>query len=130
LESADFRRVAISVDGSVFQPGDSPLLCNAPATDFDAYHAVKNTRDSFSKPSTENSVNMPFSCYSFVTINGRSRLPSKDVDILYSKGSLYLPEKVILDESIRQYSLYIHPILPFLDFEACRGWLFHIKKRF
>jgi hypothetical protein len=56
-----------------------------------------------------------YSAYSFVNVNGLSKLPQEDIQYLELKSSLRLPTRPYLDEFIRQYFRYVHPCLPVLN---------------
>ncbi|KAH7166467.1 fungal-specific transcription factor domain-containing protein [Dactylonectria macrodidyma] len=53
--------------------------------------------------------------YPFIQLPDLSRMPAEDVDCLSLQGCLQLPPRLILDEFVRHYFLYVHPIVPLLD---------------
>ena len=48
-------------------------------------------------------------------MNNSSFLSSNDIDFLESQGCMKVPEQIVLDQVVRQYFRYVHPLLPLLD---------------
>ncbi|KAH7146918.1 hypothetical protein B0J13DRAFT_664667 [Dactylonectria estremocensis] len=57
--------------------------------------------------------------YPFIQLPDLSRIPADEVDCLSLQGCLQLPPRLILDEFVRHYFLYVHPIVPLLDEGHC-----------
>ncbi|KAI5458827.1 fungal-specific transcription factor domain-containing protein [Mariannaea sp. PMI_226] len=72
------------------------------------------THQPFTAPSTPATF-ITFSYYRFVDAGAMYELPPQDVSFLEQRGCFHLPARPALDEFLRQYFIYSHPILPLLN---------------
>lgn len=56
-----------------------------------------------------------YTYHPFLSRNELSHLSPRDLNLLDSQSCLRVPTRPILHEFIRQYFLYIHPLLPMMD---------------
>ncbi|CAG9961935.1 unnamed protein product [Clonostachys byssicola] len=53
--------------------------------------------------------------FEFLELSGLSNVPGQDIDYLVSQGAFRIPIRQVLWESMKQYFLYIHPLLPLVN---------------
>ncbi|KAG8664142.1 uncharacterized protein FPOAC1_014035 [Fusarium poae] len=53
--------------------------------------------------------------YGFIKLGNMETLSSEDLHYLQTQRCFHLPSKLLLDELIRRYLFYVHPLLPILD---------------
>jgi hypothetical protein len=56
-----------------------------------------------------------YTYHEFLRHNDFSHLSERDFDLLDTQSCLRVPNRMAMDEFVRQYFLYIHPLLPMLD---------------
>lgn len=58
---------------------------------------------------------VPFSSYSFISLEVPASLDQGALAFLASRGCLSLPKREVVDEFITQYFLHVHPWAPIID---------------
>ncbi|KAK0375736.1 fungal specific transcription factor domain-containing protein [Colletotrichum limetticola] len=56
-----------------------------------------------------------YAYYQFLVLTNLSSMPPQDYKFLEQQGCLHIPAPTILDDFVRHYFLYVHPILPIID---------------
>lgn len=56
-----------------------------------------------------------FACYHFLRVTNLSSMPPDDVNFLESQACFKVPNKHFMDELLRSYFRYVHPVLPVVD---------------
>ncbi|CAG9992240.1 unnamed protein product [Clonostachys byssicola] len=86
--------------------------------------AAMATTTQFRRPSDarrkEGRSDVLYTYHPFLSRNDLSHLSPRDLNLLESQSCLRVPTRPILHEFIRQYFLYIHPLLPMMD--EARFW--------
>ncbi|KAL0768881.1 hypothetical protein CaCOL14_008189 [Colletotrichum acutatum] len=59
-----------------------------------------------------------YAYYQFLVLTNLSSMPPQDYRFLEQQGCLHIPVPTILDDFVRDYFLYVHPILPIIDERA------------
>ncbi|KAJ5226530.1 hypothetical protein N7468_007755 [Penicillium chermesinum] len=58
---------------------------------------------------------LPFSYYPYIRAPGIQRLQPVEMAFLESQKSTHIPAQPLLDELLKHYFLYVHPLLPLID---------------
>ncbi|RFN47011.1 cutinase transcription factor 1 beta [Fusarium flagelliforme] len=66
-------------------------------------------------PRHDHQPEITFAYYPFLCITNLSSLPAEDVKYLESQGCFKVPESTLLDDLVRAYFRYAHPILPVVN---------------
>jgi len=68
-----------------------------------------------SSPRHDHQPEITFAYYPFLCISNLSLLHTDDVNYLESQGCFKVPESTFLDDLVRAYFRYAHPILPVIN---------------
>lgn len=68
-----------------------------------------------SSPKHDHQPEITFAYYPFLCITNLSSLPADDVNYLESQGCFKVPENTLLDDLVRAYFRYAHPIFPVVN---------------